>query len=170
MAPNKGDTDVPCQPGVCDYRLDVSGGWYDAGDHGKYVVNGGISVAQLMSTYERTLTAPDAESAELGDGELRVPERDNGVPDILDEARWEMDFLIKMQVPAGKPLAGMAHHKMHDAEWTGLPMKPHLDPQQRELHPPSTAATLNLAAAAAQCARLYAPFDKAFADRCLRAA
>ncbi|MFE0079359.1 cellulase N-terminal Ig-like domain-containing protein, partial [[Kitasatospora] papulosa] len=54
VAPNKGDTDVPCQPGVCDYRLDVSGGWYDAGDHGKYVVNGGISVAQLMSTYERT--------------------------------------------------------------------------------------------------------------------
>ncbi|MGW1818644.1 glycoside hydrolase family 9 protein [Streptomyces sp. NPDC002125] len=170
VAPNKGDTDVPCQPGVCDYRLDVSGGWYDAGDHGKYVVNGGISVAQLMSTYERTLTAPNGESAELGDGKLRVPERDNGVPDILDEARWEMDFLIKMQVPTGEPLAGMAHHKMHDAEWTGLPMKPHLDPQQRELHPPSTAATLNLAASAAQCARLYAPFDEDFADRCLRAA
>ncbi|MEU1123207.1 glycoside hydrolase family 9 protein [Streptomyces sp. NPDC005899] len=170
VAPNKGDTDVPCQPGVCDYRLDVSGGWYDAGDHGKYVVNGGISVAQLMSTYERTLTAPNAESAELADGQLRVPERDNGVPDILDEARWEMDFLMKMQVPAGKPLAGMVHHKMHDAQWTGLPTKPHLDPQQRELHPPSTAATLNVAATAAQCARLYAPFDKPFADRCLRAA
>ncbi|WP_435877611.1 glycoside hydrolase family 9 protein [Streptomyces halstedii] len=170
VAPNKGDTDVPCKPGVCDYRLDVSGGWYDAGDHGKYVVNGGISVAQLMSTYERTLTADNAESAQLDDGALWVPERDNGVPDILDEARWEMDFLIKMQVPAGEPLAGMVHHKMHDAEWTGLPMKPHLDPQQRELHAPSTAATLNLAATAAQCARLYAPYDEDFADRCLRAA
>ncbi|MFD4034999.1 glycoside hydrolase family 9 protein [Streptomyces sp. NPDC058637] len=170
VAPNKGDTDVPCQPGVCDYRLDVSGGWYDAGDHGKYVVNGGISVAQLMATYERTLTAEDAESAEFGDGALRVPERGNAVPDILDEARWEMEFLMRMQVPAGEPLAGMAHHKMHDAAWTGLPLAPHLDPQQRELHPPSTAATLNLAAAAAQCARLYAPYDAAFADRCLEAA
>ncbi|WP_405393140.1 glycoside hydrolase family 9 protein [Streptomyces sp. NBC_01102] len=170
VAPNKGDTDVPCQPGVCDYRLDVSGGWYDAGDHGKYVVNGGISVAQLMATYERTLTAEDAESAELGDGALRVPERGNAVPDILDEARWEMEFLMRMQVPAGEPLAGMAHHKMHDAAWTGLPLAPHLDPQQRELHPPSTAATLNLAAAAAQCARLYAPYDAAFAGRCLKAA
>ncbi|MFD9501224.1 glycoside hydrolase family 9 protein [Streptomyces sp. NPDC060035] len=170
VAPNKGDTDVPCQPGVCDYRLDVSGGWYDAGDHGKYVVNGGISVAQLMATYERTLTADDAESAELGDGALRVPEQGNAVPDILDEARWELEFLMRMQVPAGEPLAGMAHHKMHDAAWTGLPLAPHLDPQQRELHPPSTAATLNLAAAAAQCARLYAPYDAAFADRCLEAA
>ena len=41
------------------------------------------------------------------------------------------------------------------------------DPQPRELHPPSTAATLNLAAAAAQCARLFAPYDAAFAARCL---
>lgn len=170
VAPNKGDTDVPCQPGVCDYRLDVRGGWYDAGDHGKYVVNGGIAVAQLMETYERTLTADGAESAELGDGALRVPEHGNDVPDILDEARWELEFLMRMQVPAGQPLAGMAHHKVHDANWTGLPMRPELDPEQRQLHPPTTAATLNLAATAAQCARLYAPFDKAFADKCRAAA
>ena len=45
---------VPCQPGVCDYTLDVTGGWYDAGDHGKYVVNGGISTWQLLNQFERT--------------------------------------------------------------------------------------------------------------------
>ncbi|MFK0096679.1 glycoside hydrolase family 9 protein [Streptomyces sp. NPDC091040] len=170
VAPNKGDTDVPCQPGVCDYRLDVRGGWYDAGDHGKYVVNGGIAVAELMDTYERTLTADGAEAAELGDGALRVPEHGNDVPDILDEARWELEFLMRMQVPAGQPLAGMAHHKVHDANWTGIPMRPELDPEQRELHPPTTAATLNLAATAAQCARLYAPFDAEFAAQCRTAA
>ncbi|MFD0427367.1 glycoside hydrolase family 9 protein [Streptomyces zhihengii] len=76
-APNQGDGDVPCQPGVCDYRLDVRGGWYDAGDHGKYVVNGGISAAQVMATYERTLTAENADGEPLGDGRLRVPERGN---------------------------------------------------------------------------------------------
>jgi endoglucanase len=170
VAPNRGDTDVPCQPGVCDYRLDVRGGWYDAGDHGKYVVNGGIATYQLLSTFERTRTAPSAEPGALGDGTLRVPERGNGVPDILDEARWELDFLLRMQVPAGQPLAGMAHHKVHDAAWTGLPLAPQADPQPRELHPPSTAATLNLAATAAQCGRLYAPYDTAFAARCLAAA
>ena len=37
----------------CDYTLDVSGGWYDAGDHGKYVVNGGIAAWTLMNAYER---------------------------------------------------------------------------------------------------------------------
>lgn len=166
VAPNQGDTDVPCQPGVCDYRLDVHGGWYDAGDQGKYVVNGGISVAQLMSEFERVRNNPGA----LGDGGLRVPEGRDGVPDILDEARWELDFLMRMQVPADKPFAGMAHHKVHDNEWTGLPMAPQADPKPRELHPVSTAATLNLAAAAAQCARLFRQYDRAFANKCLTSA
>ncbi|GII79337.1 endoglucanase [Sphaerisporangium rufum] len=168
VAPNQGDTNVPCQPGVCEYSLDVAGGWYDAGDHGKYVVNGGISVAQVMGEFERTKNA--ATSQPFTDGMLDTPESGNGVPDILDEARWEQDFLLKMQVPDGKPLAGMAHHKIHDENWTGLPLLPHLDPQKRELHPVSTAATLNLAATAAQAARLFAPYDAAFAARNLTAA
>ncbi|WNZ06932.1 glycoside hydrolase family 9 protein [Streptomyces sp. 11x1] len=170
VAPNQGDGDVPCQPGVCDYRLDVTGGWYDAGDHGKYVVNGGISTWEVLSTYERALHARTGKAGKLGDGSLNIPESGNKVPDLLDEVRWELDFLLKMQVPKGKPLAGMAHHKIHDEQWTGLPLMPADDPQKRELHPPSTAATLNLAATAAQAARLYRPYDPAFAARALRAA
>ncbi|WP_394346821.1 glycoside hydrolase family 9 protein [Streptomyces dangxiongensis] len=169
-APNKGDVDVPCQPGVCDYRLDVSGGWYDAGDHGKYVVNGGVATWQLLNEYERSRWARTGQPAKLGDGTLAIPESGNKVPDILDEARWELEFLLKMQVPQGEPLAGMAHHKIHDVNWTGLPLLPSDDPQQRELHPPSTQATLNLAATAAQAARLYRPYDRAFASRALKAA
>jgi endoglucanase len=38
---------------TCTYRLDVTGGWFDAGDYGKYVVNGGIAVWTLMNLYER---------------------------------------------------------------------------------------------------------------------
>lgn len=160
VAPNQGDGAVPCQPGVCDYKLDVRGGWYDAGDHGKYVVNGGISTWELLSTYERSRSRVD----------LAIPESGNRTPDILDEARWELDFLLSMQVPAGKPLAGMVHHKIHDAAWTGLPLLPSQDPQPRELHPVSTAATLNVAATAAQAARIYRPYDPAFAKRALAAA
>jgi endoglucanase len=170
VAPNQGDTEVPCRPGVCDYTLDVSGGWYDAGDHGKYVVNGGISTWELLSTYERSLHARTGEPSKLGDGTLAIPESGNKVPDILDEVRWELDFLLKMQVPHGQPLAGMAHHKIHDEAWTGLPLLPSDDPQKRELHPPTTAATLNLAATAAQAARLYRPYDREFAAKALDAA
>ncbi|MEV7808365.1 glycoside hydrolase family 9 protein [Microbispora sp. NPDC088329] len=161
VAPNQGDKNVPCQPGVCDYTLDVSGGWYDAGDHGKYVVNGGISVAQIMSEFERTKNAATAKPI----GSLNIPESGDDVPDVLDEARWEQEFLLKMQRPDG-----MVHHKIHDENWTGLPLLPHLDPQKRQLHPVSTAATLNLAATAAQAARVFAPYDAAFAAKNLAAA
>jgi len=181
VAPNQGDLAVPCAgpkdgngdytgPRLCDYTLDVSGGWYDAGDHGKYVVNGGISVAQLMGTYERNQNASHTDRQALGDNTLAIPEHGNKVPDILDEARVELEWMLKMQVPAGKPQAGMAFHSVHDQKWTGLPLAPASDPQPRELTPPTTAATLNLAAAAAQGARVFAKFDHAFANKLLVAA
>jgi len=166
------DADGKAWPG-CDYTLDVAGGWYDAGDFGKYVVNGGISAWTLMNLYERF---PDA----YPDGSLQIPEQGNGVSDLLDEARWEMDFLLSMQVPEGEPMAGMAHHKIHDRVWEPIPVVPptevnndnahELEKAGRYLYPPSTAATLNLAATAAQCARIWKDIDPAYASRCLTAA
>ncbi len=150
------------------YTLDVTGGWYDAGDHGKYVVNGGISVWTLMNQYERAKVMNSQEP--FADGKMNIPESSNGIPDLLDEAKWEMDFILKMQVPDGKSKAGMVHHKMHDTAWTGLGMAPHQDTMQRYLRPPSTAATLNLAATAAQASRLFKEFDQEYANKCLVAA
>lgn len=183
-AANQGDLDVPCQNAAdaaavytdeygwdgCDYTLDVVGGWYDAGDHGKYVVNGGIATAQLLGTFERTKTAGSTDLGALGDSTLNVPETNNEVPDVLDEARWQLEFMLSMQVPEGAQFAGMVHHKIHDDGWTGLPLMPAADPEVRELHRPSTAATLNLAATAAQGARLFAPYDSDFASELLAAA
>ena len=174
------DQDGNRWPG-CSYTLDVSRGWYDAGDHGKYVVNGGIAAWTLMNAWERQqhLRRPHL----FRDGAAAIPEAGNGVDDLLDEARWEMEFLLAMQVPDGTTDArprgraaqrpepsssveidasGMAHHKIGDARWTALPMPPHLDPETRYLHPPSTAATLNLAATAAQCARIWRTIDAGF--------
>jgi endoglucanase len=147
----------------CDYSLDVSGGWYDAGDYGKYVVNGGISVWTLMNQYEMSPSS-------FGDGTLNIPENKNGVPDILDEARWELKFMLGMQVPAGQKLAGMVHHKIHDDVWAAIPFMPPTEATNRYLFPPSTAATLNLAAVGAQCARIWKTIDPEFSARCLTAA
>lgn len=164
------DKSVKCLPGSgCDYTLDVSGGWYDAGDHGKYVVNGGISVWTLLNYFERAKFLGSG-VGEFADGKLAIPENKNGVSDLLDEARWELEFLLRMQVPDGKPLAGMAHHKIHDEGWTALGVAPHEDKMTRYLHKPSTAATLNLAATAAQGARVWKGIDNAFASKCLQAA
>lgn len=164
VAPNQGDNNVPCRADLaCGYTLDVRGGWYDAGDHGKYVVNGGISAWQLLNSYERATRIGDASA--FRDGTLAIPEKSNGVPDLLDEARWEVDFLLKMQAPDG-----MAHHKIHDAAWTGLPTRPELDDQPRRLSATSTAATLNLAAVAAQASRLWRGIDATYSAKLLAAA
>ncbi|MCK6579446.1 MAG: glycoside hydrolase family 9 protein [Anaerolineae bacterium] len=158
--------------GGCDYTLNAAGGWYDAGDYGKYVVNGGISLWTLLNLYERL---PEA----FPDGSLNIPESGSGVSDLLDEARWEMEWLLSMQVPAGYPQAGMVHHKLHDLQWAGIPFLPPTEYDNnndfsgaggRYVYPPSTAATYNLAATAAQCARIWRGIDDAFAERCLQAA
>jgi endoglucanase len=164
-----GDTAVTCRHDACDYSLDVSGGWYDAGDHGKYVVNGGIAAWQVLWIYERAAAA-GGDSPWLADGTLNIPESGNGVPDVLDEARYQVEFLLSMQVPEGEEYAGMAHHKIHDEVWTGMLTMPHQDTERRLLAPPSTAASLNLAAVAAQASRIWAELDPEFAADALTAA
>jgi endoglucanase len=70
----------------------------------------------------------------------------------------------------GEQHAGLAFHKIHDAAYTAVPTWPHDDAEPRVLHRPSTTAALSLAAAAAQASVAFAPFDKAFSERLLRAA
>ena len=160
------------------YQIDCYGGWYDAGDHGKYVVNGGISVWTLQNIYE--WSKAQGTDSKFADGKtMAIPEQTNGKPDILDEARVELEWMIdSMVVKSADPYygkyAGMVYHKMHDHKWTGLATKPY-DYQDewgttRIVKPPSYAASLNLAAAAAQAARLWKGIDDTFAAKCLTAA
>lgn len=165
------DKQASCGADVkCDYTLDVSGGWYDAGDFGKYVVNGGLSTWLLLNLWEVSQSQSVA-MAGAKDKDLNIPESGNGTPDLLDEARWELDFMLKMQVPEGKANAGLVHHKIHDEDWSALGVLPVVsDKVKRTLRPVSTAATLNLAATAAQGSRIFAKLDPKFSQRCLTAA
>jgi endoglucanase len=146
---------------------DVTGGWYDAGDHGKYVVNGGISLWIMQNQYERASIR--GTSAAYEDGTMYLPENSNGYPDLLDEARYEMEWMLKMIVQSGD-YAGMAYHKVHDVKWTALAVAPADDTEDRIIKPPTTAATLNLAACAAQAYRLWKDLDADFAQECIDAA
>lgn len=175
----------------CGYALPVSGGWYDAGDYGQYVVNTGFTTWMLLNMAERgKADTANSCAANLGDGTLVMPEAGNGVSDILDEARVGIEYMLAMQtssiIPqamargpqaATGPLtltmtspAGMAHHKSHGTTWPAANVAPHEDPTTRRLYPPTTAATLHLAAVGAQCARLFATVDVNLSQRCLLAA
>ena len=187
---NKTDAKGNQWPG-CNFSLDVTGGWYDAGDHGKYVVNGGISVWTLTNYYEREKLADPNQSSAFADGKVKIPEDTNGKNDLLDEARWMMNFMMAMQAPKDSSVwvpvgdqskqlnrlsltqidaSGMVFHKVADDAWTGMPLPPNKDTRTRFLSYPTTAATLNLAATGAQCARVWKDKDPQYAKRCLTAA
>lgn len=118
-------------------------GWYDAGDYNKYVVNSGITVGTLLSLYE---DYPDY----FKNLELNIPESGDQIPDLLDEIRWNLDWLITMQDTED----GGVYHKLTTAKFEGM-VEPHLAVSQRYLVAKSTTAALDFAAVMAQASRVY---------------
>ncbi len=133
-------------------------GWYDAGDYGKYVVNAGISTYQLLILYE---LFPDY----FNNFSLNIPESGDTIPDILDEIKWELDWLLTMQDPAD----GGVYHKVTTKTFTGDVM-PNAATGSRYFIGKGSAATFDFAALLAAAHRIYHPFFPGFADSCLDAA
>lgn len=159
--------------------LTANGGWYDAGDHGKYVVNGGIAIWTLQNMYERAILQSDYDKKfDDNSGIVVVPEAGNGVPDVLDEAAIELDWIADMKVVSSDTAwgryDGLYYHKLHDHKWTGLATRPWDYETEWEttriVKPPTLAATLNYAACAGQAARLWAPYNKKQAEDYLSSA
>ncbi|MFA5316343.1 MAG: glycoside hydrolase family 9 protein [Dehalococcoidales bacterium] len=138
-------------------KIEAAGGWHDAGDYGKYVVNGGIAAGTLLAIYELC-------PGNFTDGQLGIPESGNSVPDILDEARREVEWFLKMQREDGA-----AYHKLA-GEYVPVDRSPDRDFGKRFIMDISTPATANLAAVAAIASRTYGKFDPDFSKKCLDAA
>ena len=166
------------------YQIDCVGGWYDAGDHGKYVVNGGISVWTLQNMYERS-KAQGTDAKWADNKAMSIPQSysvgsvkfdGTGSPDVLDESRVELEWMFNMIVSSKdtswSDCAGLVYHKMHDHKWTGLATDPSNYQDEwkttRIVKPPTYAATFNMIACAAQAARLWKGIDDTFADKCLK--
>lgn len=139
-----------------DRFMDVCGGWHDAGDYGRYVVPAAKAVADLLLAYS---AAPSAFSVSLN-----IPESGSGVPDILSEVRYELEWMKKMQREDGA-----VYHKVTCRGFPGFVM-PQFETDELILSPVSTAAAGDFAAVMAMAYRVYAGFDRAFADDCLASA
>ncbi len=142
---------------------DNIGGWHDAGDYGRYVVNSGISTGSLLWAWELY-------GSKLKDIKLHIPESGNGTPDILNEARWNLEWMLKMQDDDGGVWQKQTSTKFSEfimpqddkllSKIVGTGSAPYK----------STCATADLAAVAAIAARVYKPYDWKFASRNLEAA
>ncbi len=153
---NDGYEDYIGNPGS---QRDGTGGWHDAGDYGKYVVNAGVTMGVLFYAWHHF--QPSLEKMDL-----YLPETAPGYPDFLQELKWETDWLLKMQYPDG---SGKVSHKLTRTNFSGFIM-PHEDDGKRYFTEWSTAATADFVAIMAMAARYFKPYNPDYAQKCLNAA
>ncbi|MCQ2198055.1 MAG: glycoside hydrolase family 9 protein [Bacteroidaceae bacterium] len=136
------------------------GGWYDAGDYNKYIVNSAYSIGIMLSAYEMNPKLFDAMK-------VGIPESNNSMPDLLDEIAVNLRWMLTMQDPAD----GGVYHKLTTPNFEGF-VKPTDCHQQRYVVMKSTAATLDFAATMAKAYRIYSRFPecKAWAEEMLKKA
>lgn len=138
-------------------------GWHDAGDYGRYTVNSGITTGTLPWAWELF-------SSRVKGVKLNIPESGAKTPDILNEIKWNLDWMLSMQDEDGG-----VWHKQTSERFCGFIM-----PEKDSLvsyvigtgkEPfKSSCATADLAAVTAIAARAYKPFQPDYAAECLRAA
>ena len=128
---------------------DVHGGWHDAGDMNKYVSFTTKALWNLINAYE-------INAGIFGDN-YNIPESGNGVPDILDEIKWELDWILRMQMANGSVANRVASSK--GGCFTGIP---HTDKERRYYTEPTTWATSSLIISSANASRIFKKFDKVY--------
>lgn len=140
-----------------DAPRDVHGGWMDAGDMNKYVPFTAKTLSDLLMAYEFNAGAfPD---------DWNIPESGNGIPDLLDEVKWELDWMLRMQESDG----GVHNRVAYDDA-----KSPNGDPAgittARYYTAVTSWATSSFIVGAANASRFYTAFPatKAYADTLLR--
>lgn len=124
------------------------GGWYDAGDFNKYIVNSAYTIGIMLCSYEMNKDYYDHL-------EVNIPESGNGIPDLLDEIMVNLKWMQTMQ----DPVDGGVYHKLTTPNFEAFIM-PSECKQQRYVVQKTTAAALDFAAVMAKAARIYGKFPQ----------
>lgn len=128
------------------------GGWYDAGDYNKYIVNSGYSIGLMQAIYR---LFPDY----FASLQTNIPESGNQTPDFLDEMYYNLNWMLTMQDPAD----GGVYHKLTTPSFEPF-IRPDECKQQRYVVRKSVTAALDFAACMAQASQLFAPYAKDYPD------
>ena len=125
------------------------GGWYDAGDYNKYIVNSGYTMGVWLMAYEMN-------KAYFDTLHLNIPESPIPCPDMLAEAMYNIRWMLTMQ-----DTDGGVYHKLTEPDFEGF-IRPDECRKTRYVVLKTTAAALDFAATMALAARVYAPFEAAY--------
>ncbi len=139
-----------------DFKKDVTGGWHDAGDYGRYTKTGTKTLTDLLFGF--------LANSEIHSDAAGILESGNNIPDILDEARVELEWLLKMQTDSGEVYG--------KAVTPTLPgdISPDKDVQPIYLLSPETSMAGDFIGVMALASDVYREYDQEFANRCLAAA
>ncbi len=137
-------------------EIPLSKGWHDAGDYGRYASAGAVTVAHMLYAYE---LFPEAFNETVN-----IPESGNGIPDILNECRYELDLLSQMQAEDGG-----VYHKATSYVFCDYVM-PDEDDKEMVMFPVTSLSTADFAAAMCIASRVYADHDPDFARSCMHQA
>jgi hypothetical protein len=169
--------------------FDARGGWHDAADLLKYLLTSGNATAQMLLAYALADSAADRGIFADKVNGLGQP-YPNGIPDVLDEGRWGLEWMLKLHPAPDK----LYHQVADDRDHTGrrLPQNEIADygwgkggarvvyyadgqPQGLQKYKSQSTGVANLAGRyAAAMALAYQiwktdPQQRGFAERCLQA-
>lgn len=133
--------------GNAETAKDMSGGWYDAGDNNKYVTFAHSVVHDLLWAYR--------ENPQAFNDSWNLPESGNGVPDIIDELKWELDWLMRMNNEDGSTYLKIGNRNYGE----NVQSPPSLNTDTRYYAPTCTSASIDIASMFAHAAKVFAEFD-----------
>ena len=131
-------------------------GWHDAGDFSIYNASATTALFWLLQAYADFTPAAD---------DTNIPESGNGVPDLLDEARWGLEWMLSVQEPSGA-FRNTTCAERYGPYGTNLPER---QPRYRSGEP-GTIATARAVGTLSYASAVFRPHDRAFSERCLAAA
>ena len=144
--------DTPAVIYGTDIKKEVNGGWHDAGDYGRYIVAASKAVMDILMAYEAGSTSCHCE-------------RSAAIPfDILAEARFELEWMLKMQRTDGG-----VFHKVSCYHFCGF-INPQDEKDELVISPVSSTATADFAGCLAFASDFYKDSDPAFAKSLMDAA
>lgn len=124
-------------------KRDLRGGWFDAGDYNQYITFTISAMTDLLKAYQLNPSI-------WGDSN-NIPESGNGIPDLLDEIKWELDWMLRMQQTDG----GVLCVKGEPANIPGLSTPPSAYKKEQRYGPATTAASYTAAAIFALASKVY---------------
>ena len=140
------------------------GGWYDAGDYNKYIVNSGFTMGVWLMAYEMNKAYFDTLNLNIPPFTFHLSPSSSHVPDMLSEAMYNIRWMMTMQ-----DTDGGVYHKLTEPAFEGF-IRPDQCKKPRYVVMKTTAASLDFAATMALAARVYAPYDPDFCAQAAEAA